>query len=67
MDCKCYDLDKLKIQCYKCNKYLNLNNINENDNNDIKLKKLKNQLNQKYEDIIYLKNLIKEIEDAINA
>jgi hypothetical protein len=67
MECKCYDLDLLKIQCYKCSKYLNLNNINENDNDDIKLKKLKNQLTQKYEDIIYLKNLIKEIEDAINA
>jgi hypothetical protein len=61
MECKCSNLDK-------CNKYLkNLNNINENDNDDIKLKKLKNQVNQKYEDIIYLKILIKEIEDAINA
>jgi len=59
MECKC-------CKCY-CSKYLNLNNINENDNDDIKLKKLKNQLTQKYEDIIYLKNLIKEIEDAFNA
>jgi hypothetical protein len=67
MDCKCYDLEKLKIECYKCNKYLNLNKINENDNNETILKKLKNQLLSKYEDIENIKIQIKEILDALNA
>jgi len=67
MDCKCYDLEKLNIQCYKCNKYLNLNKINENDNNETILKKLKNQLLSKYEDIENIKIQIKEILDALNA
>lgn len=67
MDCNCYDLCKLKLQCYKCNKYVNLNKINENDNNEIILKKLKNQLISKMEDIENLKIQIKEIQDALNA
>jgi len=65
MDCKCYDLEKLNIQCYKCNKYLN--KINENDNNETILKKLKNQLLSKYEDIENIKIQIKEILDALNT